>query len=77
MLRLPGDDDYLAAMEDEAHDRFLQVALTCAGCGMLYDHGYHPATRFEPAWAERTECPNCGSGEINEQQRTSRPSRPT
>lgn len=70
MLRFDSEEHYLAAAENAACERFLEVAVECGGCGTLYDQGYHPATRFEPAWAERTECPNCGCGEIKD---TTRP----
>ena len=66
MLRITSDDDYLAAAADAAYDRFLEVAVQCAECGMLYDQRAHPATASEPAWAEQEECPNCGSGEIRD-----------
>jgi len=52
-------DEYLDAVQDAAYDRFLEVAVQCE-CGTWYDQGYHPATRQEPAWVERNECPNCG-----------------
>jgi Zn finger protein HypA/HybF involved in hydrogenase expression len=67
-MRLVGhrldEDAYLDALQDAAHERFLEVAVRCAECGAVYDQGYHPATRLEPAWAECEECPNCGSGAI-------------
>ena len=59
--RFASEDEYLDAVQDAAYDQFLQDAVTCAECGTLYDQGYHPSTRFEPAWIEREECPNCGS----------------
>ena len=61
-----GEDERLDAVQDAAYDRFLEVAVTCRECGTLYDQGYHPATRLEPAWAEQEECPNCGSGAIED-----------
>lgn len=64
--RFANEDDYLDAVQDAAYDRFLDMAVTCSECGTLYDQGYHPSTRFEAAWAEGEECPNCGCGEINE-----------
>ena len=69
-MRLFSEDDYLEALRDAAHDRFLEIAVECSDCGTLYDQGHHPATRFEPAWIERGECPNCGSGGIKERTRT-------
>jgi hypothetical protein len=66
MLRIISDDEYLAAAADAAYDRFLEVAVQCAECGTLYDQNEHPATAFEPAWAEQEECPNWGSGEIKD-----------
>ena len=69
-MRLFSEDDYLDAVRDAAHDRFLEVAVECAVCGTLYDQGHRPATRFEPAWIECGECPNCGSGGIKERTRT-------
>ena len=62
MLRSVSEDEYLDAVQDAAYDDFLKAAVECADCGALYDHGHHPATRSEPAWAEQEECPNCGSG---------------
>ena len=67
MLRFLSEDDYLAAVQDAADDRFLEVAVKCAQCGTLWSQGHHPATRFTPAYIERAECPNCGSGEIKEE----------
>jgi hypothetical protein len=54
-------------VQDAAEDRFLQAAVACRDCGTLYDPGCHSATRSEPAWAEREECPNCGSTRIKEE----------
>jgi uncharacterized protein (DUF983 family) len=68
MQRFLSEDDYLAAMEDAAYDRFLKVAVECRECDTLYDPGHHPATRFEPTYIERAECPNCGSGEVKDDQ---------
>jgi uncharacterized Zn finger protein len=65
-MRLLSEDEYLDAVQDAAHDHFLEVAVKCADCGTLYDRGHHPATRCEPAWIERDECPNCGSAEIKQ-----------
>ena len=64
MLRFVSEDDHLAAAKDAAYDRFREVAVECAECGTLYDQEYHPATRSEPAYIERGDCPNCGFGEI-------------
>jgi rubredoxin len=64
MLRSLSEDEYPAAVQDAAYEEFLKVAVECADCGALYDQGRHPATRFEPAYIERSECPNCGCGEI-------------
>ena len=58
------EDEYLNAVQDAAHDRFLAVAVQCAACDALYDPGHHRATRYEPAWVEREECPHCGSTAI-------------
>lgn len=66
MLRFLSEDDYFAAVDDAAYDHFLDVAVKCRDCGTLYDRKYHEATRFEPAWAEQDQCPNCGSGEIKD-----------
>lgn len=66
MVRFLSEDDYLAAVQDAAHDRFLEIAVQCSDCGTCYDPGHHPATRREPAWSEREECPNCGSTSIKE-----------
>ena len=66
-MRFLSEDDYLAAAQDAAYDRFLQTAVQCRDCGMRYDQGHHPATRHEPAWSECGECPNCGSTAITEQ----------
>jgi hypothetical protein len=65
-VRFLSEDDYLAAAQDAAHDRFLEIAAQCRDCGTCYDPGHHPATRREPAWSEREECPNCGSTAIKE-----------
>ena len=62
--RFASKDEHLDAVQDVAYDRFLAVAVQCAECDALYDPGYHPATRHEPAWAEHEECPNCGSPAI-------------
>ena len=67
MLRFLSEDDYLAAVHDAAYERFLEIAVRCSDCGTRYDQGRHPATRREPAWSEREECPNCGSTAITEQ----------
>jgi hypothetical protein len=48
--RFASEDEYLDAVHDAAYERFIQEAVTCAECGTLYDQGYHPSTRFEPAW---------------------------
>jgi len=66
MLRFLSEDDQLAAVQDAADDRFLEVAAACGECGTRYGQGHHPATRFEPAYIEQPECPNCGSSEIKE-----------
>ena len=66
MVRFLSEDDYLDATRDAAYDRFLDIAVHCADCGALYDQGHHPATRREPAWIERDECPNCGSTTIKQ-----------
>ena len=66
MVRFLSEDDYLAAGQDAAHERFLEIAVQCRDCGTCYDPGHHPATRREPAWSEREECPNCGSTAIKE-----------
>ncbi len=66
MLRFLSEDDHLAAVQDAADDRFLEVAVACVACGTRYGQGHHPATRFEPAYIEQSECPNCGSGEIED-----------
>ena len=36
MLRFLSEDDYLAAVQDAADDRFLEVAVKCAECGTLW-----------------------------------------
>jgi hypothetical protein len=64
MLRSVSEDEYLDAVQDAAYDNFLNVAVKCRDCGTLYDQGHHPASRVEPAYIERAECPNCGCGEI-------------
>ncbi len=66
IVRFLSEDDYLAAVQDAAYDRFLQTAVQCRDCGMCYEQGHHPATRREPAWSECGECPNCGSTAITE-----------
>ena len=66
MLRLINEEDYLAAVQEAAYDRFLQTATQCSDCGTRYAQGHHPATRQEPAWSEREECPNCGSTATSE-----------
>ena len=63
-MRFASEEEYRAAAQDAAYDRFLEVAVECGRCGALYDQAQHPATRFEPAYIERGECPNCGSREI-------------
>ena len=66
MVRFHSEEDYLAAVQDAAYDRFLETAVRCRECGTRYDPAYRPATRREPAWSEREECPNCGSTAITE-----------
>jgi len=65
-VRIISDEEHLAAGEDAAYDRFLDVAVECSECGTLYDQKHHPATASDPAWAEQEECPNCGSAEIRD-----------
>ena len=67
MVRFHSEEEYLAAVQDAAYDRFLEIAVRCRDCGTRYDQGHPPATRREPAWSEREECPNCGSTAITEQ----------
>ena len=66
MVSFLTEDDHLAAAHDAAYDRFLQTAAQCGDCGTRYDQRRHPATRREPAWSEREECPSCGSTAIAE-----------
>jgi hypothetical protein len=66
MVTFHSDEDYLAAVQDAAYDRFLEMAAQCSDCGTRYDQGHRPATRREPAWSEREESPNCGSTAIAE-----------
>lgn len=56
-------DALMEARREEYEDKLDRVGVECADCGTRYDPGYHPATRSEPAWAERDSCPNptCGS----------------
>ena len=67
MVRFHSEEEYLAAVQDAAYDRFLEIAAQCSDCGTRYDQGHRPATRREPAWSEREERPNCGSTAITEQ----------
>ena len=64
--RFGSDAEHLDAIHDAAYDHFLTVAVQCAECDALHDPGYHQATRHEPGWVEREECPNCGSTAIKE-----------
>jgi len=66
MVSFLNEDDHLAAAQDVAYDRFLEMAVQCRECGTRYDQGHRPATRHEPPWTEREECPNCGSTAIAE-----------
>lgn len=59
-----GEDTYLDALEEARREEFLDNCVTCADCGTHYDHRYHRATRYEPAWPERDECPLCGCSQV-------------
>lgn len=54
------EDALFDAIEEARYEEWAKRATECPNCGMLWDVGYHPATRSEPAWAEQTECPSCG-----------------
>ena len=45
MVTFHSDEDYLAAVQDAAYDRFLETAVRCRECGTRYDQGHRPATR--------------------------------
>lgn len=60
----PVDEEREDARREAARDAADERCVTCADCGTRWDPGYHRATRTDPAWAEREECPACGSGEV-------------
>ena len=52
-------DDYCDARNEARQQEWEDKATECPACGCLYDPGYHPATRWEPAEYDRPECPQC------------------
>lgn len=54
------EDEYEDARQEARADEWADNATECAWCGCLWDEGYHPATRMQPAEVDHPECPRCG-----------------
>ena len=56
-------DDYLDARDDALRDEADMFAVECADCGTRWDPRWHRATRWDPAYEDQPECPECGGNE--------------
>ena len=59
----PREEERQNARLDAAIDDWYDTATKCPNCGHLWQRGYHPATRVDPAYEEQPECPECGWNE--------------
>lgn len=54
------EDAKADARADAAQDWLERNGWRCRDCKRLWDPGLHPATRFDPAYVDTEECPECG-----------------